>query len=333
MQLPQDLQSAMERLLEDRNDTQGRDAARAVSERYRDKRRNSAEQMVSTTAAAAAYTATRMPATWAAIRSAMEQVAALCRHWHPHTLLDVGAGTGAAAWAAVSVWPDLSRATLAERSEVMSSMGKALAEHASHEAIRQAHWVMSDLSGEVPPGRSDLVTAAFVLNELGDAALEEAVGRLWDATGDMLIVVEPGTPDAWQRMMRIRSQLLHCGAHLVGPCPHERPCPIVAPDWCHFSERVNRLRIHRQLKNAQLAYEDEKFTWLAFSRHAVEPAKARVLRHPEVHSGWIRLSLCAVGGLETKTVSRRESMAWKRVRDIAMGDAWEDDGTEVRADG
>ena len=325
MQLPQDLQTAIARMLGEKNDAQGRDAARTVSERYRDKRRNSTEHMVSTTAAVAAYTATRMPATWAAICSVMGQVAALCPDWHPQTLLDVGAGTGAAAWAAASVWPGLTHVTLAERSEAMSRMGRELAEHAAHEVLRQAEWIFADLSEKLPNGTTNLVTAAFVLNEVGDSALEGAVDRLWDATGDMLIVVEPGTPDAWQRMMRVRSRLLQSGAHLVGPCPHTHPCPIVAPDWCHFSERVNRLRIHRQLKNAQLAYEDEKFTWLAFSRRAVEPAVSRILRHPEVHSGWIRLSLCTREGLQSRTVSRKESSAWKRVRNTSMGDAWDDD--------
>jgi len=103
---------------------------------------------------------------------------------------------------------------------------------------------------------------------------------------------------------------------------------VQAPDWCHFSERVNRLRIHRQLKDGQLPYEDEKFTWLAFSRERMTPAKARVLRHPEIHSGWIRLSLCAREGLASRTVTRRDGGAWRAARNITMGDAWADDSTE-----
>ena len=328
MQLPQDLQTAIERVMGNQAGVRERETAKEISDRYRDKRRDRAEQMVATTAAAAAYAATRMPATWAAICSAMEQVAALCPHWRPETLLDVGAGTGAAVWAASLNWPELSAAWLAERSEAMTHMGQTLANCASHDVVRQAHWIKADLSLGLPEGSRSLVTAAYVLNELGDTALDAALDRLWLATRDILLIVEPGTPDAWARMMRIRARLIATGAHLVGPCPHEYPCPVQAPDWCHFSERVNRLRIHRQLKDGQLPYEDEKFTWLAFSRERMTPAKARVLRHPEIHSGWIRLSLCAREGLASRTVTRRDGGAWRAARNITMGDAWADDSTE-----
>lgn len=124
--------------------------------------------------------------------------------------------------------------------------------------------------------------------------------------------------------MQIRRQLLEAGAHLVGPCPHTRPCPVVAPDWCHFSERVNRLRLHRDMKEGKLAYEDEKFTWLAFGRNPSILAEARVLRHPEKHSGFFRLSLCTRNGLLAKTVTRGDAAAWRAARDIRAGDAWQE---------
>jgi ribosomal protein RSM22 (predicted rRNA methylase) len=333
MQLPNDLQTAIERVAGTQAGIRERKTAEAMSARYRDKKRHRDELLVASPEAAAAYAATRMPATWAAICSAMEQVAALCPSWAPETLLDVGAGTGAAAWAAAEVWPSLRAAELAERADAMIRMGQALTASASHPAVARARWIQADLTTGLPTGTHDLVTAAYMLNELGDGGLEMALHTLWHATGRMLLLVEPGTPDAWARMMRIRDRLLAMGAHLAGPCPHAAPCPVQPPDWCHFSQRVNRLRVHRQLKEAQLGYEDEKFTWLAFSRQPVIPADARVLRHPEVHAGWIRFPLCTPNGLETRTVTRKDPQAWRAARNLAMGDAWAEtppgDGADV----
>ena len=54
-------------------------------------------------AASLAYAATRMPACYAALRRVLGEVAARRPGWRPETMLDFGAGPGAAAWAAQQV--------------------------------------------------------------------------------------------------------------------------------------------------------------------------------------------------------------------------------------
>ncbi|WP_292036321.1 small ribosomal subunit Rsm22 family protein, partial [Mesorhizobium sp.] len=122
---------------------------------------------------------------------------------------------------------------------------------------------------------ADLVSAAYVLDEIAPASLPKLVGRLWRLTSDTLLVVEPGTPAGWQRVLAVRSQLIEAGAHVSAPCPHVAPCPLVPPDWCHFSRRVARSRLHRLAKEADVPWEDEKFIYLAASR---QPAAARAAR-------------------------------------------------------
>ncbi|TIU19787.1 MAG: methyltransferase type 11, partial [Mesorhizobium sp.] len=100
---------------------------------------------------------------------------------------------------------------------------------------------------------------------------------LWRLTSDTLLIVEPGTPAGWQRVLAVRSQLIEAGAHVSAPCPHEAPCPLVPPDWCHFSRRVARSRLHRLAKEADVPWEDEKFIYLAASR---QPAAVRAARSP-----------------------------------------------------
>ncbi len=92
---------------------------------------------------------------------------------------------------------------------------------------------------------------------------------MWAKTNDTLLIVEPGTPSGYQRILDARAQLIKNGAHVIAPCPHDDACPLVKPDWCHFSQRLQRSRVHKQLKSAELPYEDEKFIYVALSRAPV----------------------------------------------------------------
>ena len=326
MQLPIDLQSALEKMTRLRGSVETKQAALAVSSRYREGRRDAGEVMVSTDLQAAAYAATRMPATWAALRICMAHVSELVPEWSPAVLLDAGAGTGAAAWAATGVWPGLTGCRLLERADGMVRIGRELAANAGHPALRSAEWLSADLRSGVCGHAADLVTAAYVLNEMGGEELEPALTSLWKSCSGVLILVEPGTPDGWQRILQARSILQAQDAHILAPCPHGNPCPVSPPDWCHFTERVNRLRTHRQLKEADAPYEDEKYAWLAVATESVSSRSvsfpARIRRHPEVHSGFIRLALCTKNGLSAETVGRSRKDAWKAVRDASNGDVW-----------
>jgi ribosomal protein RSM22 (predicted rRNA methylase) len=103
--------------------------------------------------------------------------------------------------------------------------------------------------------------------------------------------------------------------------PHAAPCPIVAPDWCHFSRRVARSRLHRLAKDGDVPWEDEKFIYLAASRTGDPHPMARVLARPRVASGAIRLKLCnPTGQLEEWLVTKRQGDAFKVARRIDWGD-------------
>ncbi len=145
---------------------------------------------------------------------------------------------------------------------------------------------------------------------------------MWALTGGMLVVVEPGTPAGFARILAARALLVEAGAHLVAPCPHARPCPIMAPDWCHFARRVARSRIHRLAKGGDVPWEDEKFAYLVASRAPVRGGFARVLAPPRAASGRARLKLCRPDGSLAETlITRRSGAAYKTARRAAWGDA------------
>ena len=73
-------------------------AAALLSQRYRGETRDGRLHL-SDDLAARAYLATRLPATYAAIRMAMNELAQRRPDFEPRTLLDVGAGPGTVLWA------------------------------------------------------------------------------------------------------------------------------------------------------------------------------------------------------------------------------------------
>src|SRR5690606_24804933 len=108
--------------------------------------------------------------------------------------------------------------------------------------------------------------------------------------------------------------------HLLAPCPHQASCPLALPDWCHFSRRVARSRLHRLVKNADVPWEDEKFIYLAASRQPRGNADARVLAPPKLSSGRIDLKLCLPDGTAIeKLVSKRDGEVFRKARRLDWG--------------
>jgi ribosomal protein RSM22 (predicted rRNA methylase) len=157
------------------------------------------------------------------------------------------------------------------------------------------------------------VTLAYVLNELAPEVRPALLQRLWHATADTLVIVEPGTPAGWARIIAARATLIEAGAHVLAPCPHAHMCPLAPPDWCHFAVRVARSRLHRLAKEAELSWEDEKFSYLAVSRRPSPAATARVIARPRKASGRVTLKLCRPDGSAGEQLfSRRDGQAFKR---------------------
>ncbi|HKX36154.1 MAG TPA: small ribosomal subunit Rsm22 family protein, partial [Rhizorhapis sp.] len=84
-------------------------AAQKLSAGYR---RGATSQAILTPADAAAYAVARMPATTAACAAVFARVADVMPALAPSSLLDVGAGTGAASWAAIGQWPGITAITM-----------------------------------------------------------------------------------------------------------------------------------------------------------------------------------------------------------------------------
>ncbi|MFH8218756.1 small ribosomal subunit Rsm22 family protein [Streptomyces sp. NPDC018057] len=272
----------------------------------------------------AAYAAYRMPATFEAVRSALAEFAAAVPGWTPGGHVDIGGGTGAATWAVADTWPGTRPVTVLDWAEPALALGREIA--AAHPDLRGATWRRARIGAALALDESDLVTVSYVLGELtaaDRAAVVDAAAAAASATG-AVVVVEPGTPDGYARIIEARGRLVAAGFRVAAPCPHSAACPIVpGTDWCHFSARVSRSSLHRQVKGGSLAYEDEKFSYVAATRATPALAPARVVRRPQIRKGQVLLDLCETDEqLRRRTVTKRHGDLYKAARDTDWGDTW-----------
>jgi ribosomal protein RSM22 (predicted rRNA methylase) len=268
----------------------------------------------------AAYLLTRLPATHAALDHVFAELVELAPGLEPRTMLDLGCGPGTASWAAAEHFSSIEAARLVDRSGPFLDAARRLA----GEAGFTAECVSGDLR-RPPAGSADLVVLGYALTELDESGHEETVAAAWAATKQALVIVEPGRPRDHQRLMTARTALIGQGAAILAPCPHHAACPLVAPDWCHFSVRLERSRAHRRLKQAALGYEDEKFSYLIALRDApaTETREPRVLAPPEESKFDIAIKACRPDGTAaTSRVLKRDREAFHAVRKLRWGDRW-----------
>ncbi|MFF7734956.1 small ribosomal subunit Rsm22 family protein [Streptomyces sp. NPDC007984] len=268
-----------------------------------------------------AYAAYRMPATFEAVRGALEAFADAAPEWVPGGHTDLGGGTGAAAWAVNAVWGGRRPVTVLDWAEPALALGREIA--AADPGLRDVRWQRARITGALTLESTDLVTVSYVLNEL-TAADRTALVDAAAAAAQAVVIVEPGTPDGYSRLIEARDRLIEAGFRIAAPCPHSAACPIVpGTDWCHFSARVSRSSLHRQVKGGSLAYEDEKFAYVAAARFPVDPAANRVVRRPQIRKGQVLLDLCeSEPSLRRTTVTKRHGDLYKAARDADWGDPW-----------
>ncbi|WP_427893116.1 small ribosomal subunit Rsm22 family protein [Kribbella sp. GL6] len=282
--------------------------AEALSHRYRTEQINDATPGMSDALDALAYAVVRMPATFRALHTAL---AAVERHVDGPvtTHVDLGGGTGAAAWAAAARWPGLA-IEVVERQSAAVRLGQKLA---------LGNWLWTTADVRRWSGRPvDLITIGYVFNELTPDVRREVL-QLTARHARTIVVVEPGTPSGHARILDARAQLIAHGFRIAAPCPHQHDCPV---DWCHFATRLPRTELHRHLKDGTRNFEDEKFTYVVATRHPIHPAASRVIARPTTPKHRVVLDLCTSTGTAEQLVVPKSSPGYRAARDTAWGDAW-----------
>lgn len=272
-----------------------------------------------------AYLAARLPATYGAARQVLQRI-------HPflisvQSLLDLGAGAGSLAWGAVEAIPHLQRMTLIEKDVELVRLGQHLIQN-NLEPLQLA-WCRHDMVNEEIFPSHDAVVLSYVLNELTLKEQVHVLERAYHAADQLLILIEPGTPQGFKHLLNARQLLLKLGAHSVAPCPHNGPCPLTVPfqekkDWCHFSVRIPRGKYHKHAKEGTLPYEDEKYTYFVASPHPHPFPKKRLVKAPIPKAGHIIVDSCTEKeNIERLTVSKSDREAYKAAKNLEWGDEWD----------
>jgi ribosomal protein RSM22 (predicted rRNA methylase) len=321
--LPSDIKDGLERLAHGISRNAIAVQAAAQSRQYR---AGGGSDAIATEPEALAYAFTRMPATYAATIAVLDALRGALPDFAPRSALDVGAGPGTASFATAAAFANISEFRLVDANAFPRALALALLADAKHEALRRAadgrayrHGDALALLCRTPP--ADLVIASYMAGEIPDREVARLAQALWAATAGALAVIEPGTPAGYARIMRMRDELIAAGAHMAAPCAHARACPLRAPDWCHFAQRLPRSRDHLRVKRAEVPFEDERFSYVVVSRDAARPIEARVLAPPRISKSAATAKLCTDGGVVIDTAARRDGDAYRRRKSWRWGDS------------
>ena len=315
--LPTELKAALEARLQgfSRNDAAQR--SQKISTTYR---AGGGSGTIKSEADALAYALARMPATYAAVAASLSAFAEVAPDFAPETLLDVGAGPGTASWAAAEAFSSLRDFTLLDANATLSRLALELAQDSTR--LSDCRYLPGDaVTSLAEASQADLVVASYVIGELGESDQRKLTETMWAKARHALVVIEPGTPAGYARILALRRQLIARGAYVAAPCPHEKSCPLVAPDWCHFNQRLPRSQAHRQIKGAEVPFEDERFIYVALTRTPPATRAARVLAPPDVGKADITAKLCTEQDVQLAKIPRRDKEAYAAARRWRWGDA------------
>ena len=315
--LPAELKAALDAKLQGFSRTDAAQRSQKISIAYRS---GGNSGTIKSEADALAYALARMPATYAAVAASLNALIEIVPDLTPESLLDVGAGPGTASWAAAEAFPSLQAFTLLDANRTLSRLALEFA----HDSTRlpDCRYLPGDAAANLAEAApTDLVIASYLIGELSESDQRTLADAMWAKARHALVVIEPGTPAGYARILALRQQLIAQGAHVAAPCPHDKPCPLTAPDWCHFSQRLPRSQAHRQIKGAEVPFEDERFIYVALTRAPIPQRRSRVLTPPDVGKVEITAKLCTKDGLALTKVPRRDKAAYADARRWRWGGA------------
>lgn len=315
MHLPEVIQERIENIIKSFSPSVLKKAQENLSSNYRQK--NTSESVFNSNEQAIAYLATRLPATFATVFSCMEKFSHLHPSFYPSSILDVGAGPATASLALSFLYPAIKSTHLIEKNAAAINLGKKLLSSAE---IANISWLSKDITSMEEVPSADLCIFSYSLNEISN--IEKMLENLIKTKFSVFVFIEPGTPTGYQNILRARSFFLSKNYSILAPCSHQKTCPIKGSDWCHFSVRLERTKLHKMLKGGELGYEDEKYSYLIVSPEMLNfCTQDRIIRHPFIGKGHQKFTVCSTDGLlKERIITKKDKELYKEAKDLHWGD-------------
>jgi len=293
--------------------------AKDLRSRYRDRKEPIANLMQSKEEKLA-YVGYRMKATLGAIHFVLKQLKKEIKDFEVKTILDLGAGPGTSLWSFPLVFDTLEKITLLERDLELMQMGKRLFSRSEISFETKVLWNHADFVTTKELDQADLILFSYSFGEIDPRFDEEVLKKVFHSAGQYIVMIEPGTPVGYQRILKARKTLIDLGCHTLAPCPHDKVCPLTPQDWCNFSTRIQRTSIQRVLKQGTLNFEDEKFSYIVMGKKKAQHVVERALEDPKVLKEKVIVKLCVDEGLRYQEVPRRDSERYKKAKKLKNGD-------------
>lgn len=320
MKIPDLLEFAIEEEVNKHSIKDLKNAALNLSKRYMESERTG-ETFLRTNLDTIAYSVIRMPATYSAIRTCLEKVLEVY-DFDIKSVLDIGSGTGAAEWACNDLF-DVKDIVCLEREKDMRDISKKY--FSFDENLKNVKFIESDILKEDLSVKKDLCILSYIINELSVENRLKVIDKVLKSAGKVLLIVEPGTPEGFNNIKEIRDYAYNKGYKIIAPCTGFcGRCDIPSDDWCASSVRVQRTKIHKYLKDAEIGFEDEKFSYVAISTEDIDfdniTNKRRILRHPKIENGRVIVKTCLNGEIKEDVITKKNKEDFKVLKKKNVGD-------------
>ena len=247
---------------------------------------------------AIAYAQARMPATYNVIRYVLEKFKAKSEIFSE--VLDIGAGVGALK---IALRDHETNYEALEKSEAMRKVFRKL-------NCDEVKIYAEDFRKFHSEKRYQAVFAAYFVNEMKDKNAN--LKKIFELAEQYVFVVEPGTPNGYENIIEAKKVANALNWYSLLPCASMN-CNLRDKDWCHFSIRVPRTKLHINLKNAILPYEDEKFCYAIFSKKETKFFNNKtIIKKPIKKSGHVIFDICSADGIQriVRTDKASKKLRW-----------------------
>ena len=315
MKIPELLENEIEEKLNHIKLTELKQYASKLSEKYMYQERTG-DTLLNTELEALAYSIMRMPATYGAVYTALKNTLERI-DCNIQSVLAIGEGKGAATWE-ISELLETKNMQCFEREQVMLELGKSFM--SQNPKLKDVSWDYMDIVEDKLDTKADLVVTSYMLNEIKPENRKSVIDKLIKSSNHIVLMIEPGTPEGFKNIKEVQKIAIENGLHIIAPCTFQGICPLPDDDWCHSIVRMERTKVHKVLKNADLPYEDEKFSYIAISKENYNNMGIRILRHPMIEKGKVTLKVCHNGKIEEMVVTKKDKELFKMVKKKKCGD-------------
>ncbi len=260
-----------------------------------------------------AYVSTRMPATYAVLKKCLAE---LPNTFSPKTILDLGTGPGTAIWTCLDYFQNVEKLVGYDANPSLLKFTSGILEACNVSNVTLYH---ENFDRFTDSQMFDLIILSYALNEMSEEKAWKICEKAVQNCQGFLIITLPGTPKDFNRLLFLRQKFIEKNIPILAPCPHAKPCPLSNNDWCHFSVRLNRTQLHKNLKKGTLGYEDEKYCYLILGKNPADNY-SRIIKRPLTHKGHMRISLCTPNGDETEQIFSQKLATYSTIKKKDWGD-------------